>query len=367
MSRFILPFLLAAVAAPLASGDDRPGRPSQVRAIWVTRFEWSSAAEIRALLANCSTLGFNTVLFQVRGQADAYYKSSIEPWAERLGGRDPGFDPLDVACRESKRLGLSLHAWVNAMPVWRGKTAPADRNHLYYRKPEWIVVDRQGRRQALNDHYTCLNPCLPDVREYLASVMEDIVARYPVDGLHLDYIRFIEGDWSYDKKSVADFYAGRRVWPSKDPAGWDAYRRDAVTETVRAIREKAKAARPDLVFSAAVYPTAAARARVLQDAEGWTRRGLIDWIFPMTYDDDDADYRAAVEEGFSAFRVPCFPGVGAYKHGSAEQTIRQMRMCRGGFAVFSYSSLFVSPDETRRESDRLCRARREALRRELAP
>lgn len=365
MPRFILPLLFAALAAPLATADD--GRPSPVRAIWVTRFEWSTAAEIRTLLANCAGLGFNTVLFQVRGQADAYYASSIEPWAERLGGRDPGFDPLEIACREAGRLGLSLHAWVNVMPLWRGKAAPADRSHLYHQRPDWIVVDRQGRRQALNDHYTCLNPALPEVRAHLASVMRDLAARYPIDGLHLDYIRYIEGDWSYDKKSVAEFYAKQGVWPSKAPAAWDAFRREAVTETLRAIRSAAKAARPGLTLSAAVYPTAAARARVLQDAEGWTRQGLIDWVFPMTYDDDDGEYREAIEEGFGLFRVPCFPGVGAYKHGTAEQTLRQIRMCRrGGFAVFSYSSLYVSPDETRRENERLCRARREAVRRLLA-
>jgi uncharacterized lipoprotein YddW (UPF0748 family) len=364
MPRFLLLFLLAAPLAAAAEDE----RPSQVRAIWVTRFEWSSAAEIRALLGNCAALGFNTVLFQVRGQADAYYRSSIEPWAERLGGSDPGFDPLDVACRESKRLGLSLHAWVNVMPLWRGKTPPRERNHLYYKRPDWIVVDRQGRRQALNDHYTCLNPALPEVRAHLAAVMEDIVSRYPVDGLHLDYIRFIEGDWSYDKKSVAEFYAREGKWPSKAPAAWDAFRRDAVTETVRAIRSAVKAARPGILLTAAVYPTASARARVLQDAEGWTRRGLIDWVFPMTYDDDDGEYREAVEEGFRLFRgAPCFPGVGAYKHDGGEQTLRQIRMCRGGgFALFSYSSLYVSPDATRREDERLCRSRREALRRAVA-
>jgi hypothetical protein len=58
--------------------------------------------------------------------------------------------------------------------------------------------------------------------------------------------------------------------------------------------------------------------------------------------------------------------VGAYKHKTAEQTVRQMALCRSGFALFSYSSLYVSPDETRRENDRLCRARREAVRKYLA-
>jgi uncharacterized lipoprotein YddW (UPF0748 family) len=131
---------------------------------------------------------------------------------------------------------------------------------------------------------------------------------------------------------------------------------------------------------------------VLQDAEGWVGKGLIDWVFPMTYDDSDAEYRDVIDEGYALFRPSvaaagrgrallsragspvetsapktiCFPGVGAYKHKTAEQTVRQMAMCRAGFAVFSYSSLYVSPDETRKENEKLCRARREAIRKYLA-
>jgi uncharacterized lipoprotein YddW (UPF0748 family) len=101
----LLPFLAAGLLVPAAAfGSPAPAPATdEVRAIWVTRFEYQSEADVRTILANCAALGFNTILFQVRGQADAYYRSSIEPWAERLGGRDPGFDPLDVACRESKR------------------------------------------------------------------------------------------------------------------------------------------------------------------------------------------------------------------------------------------------------------------------
>ena len=387
-----LPLLAALLALPAtAMGAPAPApapAAAEVRAIWVTRFEYQTEADVKTILANCAALGFNTILFQVRGQADAYYRSSIEPWAERLGGRDPGFDPLEVACRESKRLGLSLHAWVNTMPAWRGRTPPADRNHVCYRHPNWIVVGKDGRRQTWNEHYVCLNPCLPEVREYIVSVLRDLAERYPIDGLHLDYVRFIEGEWSYDDRTLALFGSS----PDERPEAWDAFRKGAVTELVQATRRMLKEMRPNAVFSAAVFPSAKSRARVLQDAEGWVRRGLIDWVFPMTYEDSDAEFQDVIDEGYSLFRpgaslpakgrtlasaagrpvetsasrTVCFPGVGAYKHRTAEQTIRQLSMCRGGFALFSYSSLYVSPDETRRENERLCRARRDAVRTFLA-
>ena len=392
MKNLVLAALLAAVACAEAQAGS-PAKSDDVRAIWVTRFEWQSEAEIRTILRNCADLGFNTVLFQVRGQADAYYASKIEPWSERLGGKNPGFDPLDVACQEAHRLGLSLHAWVNAMPAWRGKMPPADRSHVCYRHPDWIVVGRDGRRQTFNDHYLCLNPCLPAVRDYVTSVMRDLVARYPVDGLHLDYIRFIEGDWSYDEKTLSLFGFISGGSPDEKPEAWTAFRRGAVTELVRSIRETVKATRPEAVLSAAVFPTAESRRKVLQDAEGWAQAGLVDFVFPMTYSDNDASFRNEIEEGYALFRrggvftssgspvrtkngravdtassarVACIPGVGAFKHKSGDQTVRQMEMCRGGFALFSYSSLYVSPDETRKESEKLCRARRDAVKRFLA-
>ena len=376
----LLPLLAAGLILP-AAAFAAPAKPSdEIRAIWVTRFEYQTEADVKTIFANCASLGFNTILFQVRGQADAYYRSSIEPWAERLGGRDPGFDPLETACREAKRLGLALHAWVNVMPAWRGKVPPADRSHVCYQHPNWIVTGRDGRRQAFNDHYVCLNPCLPEVREYIVSVLRDLAERYPIDGLHLDYVRFIEGDWSYDAKTLALFGES----PDARPEAWAAFRRAAVTELVSMTRRMLKDMRPNATLSAAVFPSAKSRERVLQDAEGWLRRGLVDAVFPMTYEDSDADFRDVIDEGYallrgavpaagrgraveaSAPRAVCLPGVGAYKHKTADQTLRQLAMCRGGFAVFSYSSLYVSPDETRKESEKLCRARRDAIRKFLS-
>ena len=336
---------------------------AETKAIWVTRFEWKTEAEIRTILRNCAAVGFNTVLFQVRGEADAYYRSEIEPWAQRLGGSDPGFDPLDVACKEARRLGLQLHAWINVMPGWRGKTPPADRTHITVKRPDWIVVDAKGRRQAWNDHYVCLNPMLPEVRAYVVSVVRDLASRYPVDGVHLDYVRLIEGDWSYDAKTLALFKAKTGSTPAKSPERWSAFRRDAVTDLVRSIRAALREERPRAELSAAVFPTASSRAQRFQDAEGWARQGLVDAVYPMIYEDAAGDFRELVDDAESRFRgVSVLPGVGAYRHDTPEQTIAQMRACSGGFAVFSYSSLWPSPDLTRREDAGLCRERREALR-----
>jgi len=67
---------------------------SGVRAVWVTRWDYETREDVSRIMEDCADAGFDTVLFQVRGNGTAFYDSAIEPWAEELGGKHPGFDPL---------------------------------------------------------------------------------------------------------------------------------------------------------------------------------------------------------------------------------------------------------------------------------
>ena len=192
---------------------------------------------------------------------------------------------------------------------------------------------------------------------YIARVARDIASRYEIDGLHLDYVRFLEGDWSYDRETLRLF--GRN--PSRYPRSWAAFKRSSVTQVIESIRRALHGVRPGAILSAAVYPSSESRRKVHQDVAGWVKRGLVEWVFPMSYTDNDQFFRIRARENRAELGVTCFPGIGAYKHASAAQTVRQMAMCRDGFALFSYSSLFVSPDARRREDARLCTARRRAV------
>jgi uncharacterized lipoprotein YddW (UPF0748 family) len=61
---------------------------------------------------------FNAVIFQVRPQTDALYKSNIEPWSYYLTGEvgkapDPYYDPLEFWIEAAHDRGLELHVWLN--------------------------------------------------------------------------------------------------------------------------------------------------------------------------------------------------------------------------------------------------------------
>ena len=325
------------------------------QAVWVTRWDYRNEAQVRDIVRNCAEAGFDTVLFQVRGNGTVLYASAIEPWAEEFGHKHPGFDPLFVACDEAKRQGIQIQAWVNIVPGWRGDKPPATEQHVFHTRPEWFVVDQFGKRQALEKNgYIHLNPCLPAVRRHVASLCAEIAGRYAVDGIHLDYIRFDDPssdnrDYPYDEPTLELYRQATGRTPDQDREAWRQWRMEQISATVREIDEAVARAKRSCLVTAAVYPTPEKARTVHQDWPTWLSKGWVDAVFPMTYDVNDARFADRIEAQRKAADGPVIVGIGAYKHsetGAPDQTLRQMRRVleagHQGFALFAYSSFFDS-------------------------
>ena len=107
-----------------------PRNIEEFRAAWVAtvaNINWPSKPglstseqqrEALELLDFLEEHNFNAVIFQVRPQADALYKSDIEPWSYYLTGEqgkapDPYYDPLQFWVNAAHELGLEIHVWLN--------------------------------------------------------------------------------------------------------------------------------------------------------------------------------------------------------------------------------------------------------------
>ncbi|HQE29339.1 MAG TPA: family 10 glycosylhydrolase [Phycisphaerae bacterium] len=321
------------------------------KAVWVARAAYRSPDEIIRIMDRACQAGFNTVLFQVRGEGTVYYASKIEPWAVEYGSSGPGFDPLAVACREAHRRGMALHAWVNVMPGWRGSSPPRDPRQLYNAHPDWFWYDQKGRRQPLGRFYLSVNPCLPEVRKYLVDLMREIVTKYPVDGLHLDYIRFPldevpKGvDYPHDKRTLWIYKRDTGKRPQDSAASWNAWRTAQVTQLVGDIRAMQKQERPDILLTAACGgDLTECRTRYFQDGAAWLRGGLVDAVFTMNYATKTSTFRSRHDAWLRATKSGMvIPGIGEYLHKSDALTIEQVKLARQwgrGLAIFSYGSLF---------------------------
>ena len=126
--------------------------------------------------------GVNTIIFQVRAECDALYKSNIEPWSRFLTGQQgrapqPYWDPLQWMIAQCHARGMELHAWINPYRARTKSTTVLASNHIKNRKPQNCFE---------YDGLTILNPGIPENRNYICEVARDIVTRYDVDGIHMD-------------------------------------------------------------------------------------------------------------------------------------------------------------------------------------
>ena len=276
----------------------------EARGIWVTRWEWAKPElqgdslalqqRIIEIFDIVRKAKFNFVLFQVRGSADAFYRSNFEPWSAGLTGelgKDPGWDPLQFAIHQAHERGLELHAWVNTFPAWRGKQPPPHTTpeHVYNAHPEWIICDESGKPMPLSGHYVYLSPGIPQVRKYVHDVCLDIVKNYDIDGIHFDYIRYPERSptlgYSHDSISVELFssYEG-----NPKQLEWDDWQRENVNQFVRQFYDDAVRLKPWIKISAAVigkydFSKWNGYHVVYQDALQWIKEGKIDFVCPMIY------------------------------------------------------------------------------------
>jgi uncharacterized lipoprotein YddW (UPF0748 family) len=299
ISMAVLVVVTAGACAPTVIAPP-PLAELETRALWITRFDWSTEAELEALVDRAAAAGFNTVYLQVRNTADAYYASDLEPWAARLTGRlggDPGWDPLATVVERGRSRGVAVHAWINVFPAWTTPEPPPEGTprHVVLTHPEWLMADTAGRPLP-DPSARWLSPAHPGARAHVAAVAADIARRYAVAGVHLDFIRYPDRNPA-DTLSLASWRAAREADPQLT---LDAHRRGLVTATVLAVRDSVLAARAGVELSAAVWgihraPDGWGNVSTgyddrLQDARRWAEFGLVDALVPMVYWPMQASY-----------------------------------------------------------------------------
>lgn len=287
----------------------------EFRAVWVTRFAWNTKSQVQGIVNRAADAGFNVVFFQIRGNGDAYYRSKLVPWAQKLTGtlgKDPGWDPLQTAIDAAHARGIQLHAYWNVFAGWpvpagcktngtctctptQGQAdsctlPPASPsgmpNHLLHDHPEYLAVTSTGK--SVDQEYYWLSAGNPDVRAHILAAADELLSTYDVDGLHLDRIRYPGSGYSYDAASDAAWEAIPQAQrPTR--ANWQ---RQMVSETVGGIYSLLKQKRPNAVLSASVWgiykslpgcTTSQGYSDYYQDSIGWMKNGQIDALAPMIY------------------------------------------------------------------------------------
>lgn len=270
----------------------------EFRGVWIhtlnNEYKGMNETRFREYLTNQLDLfrqaGINAVLFQVRPEADALYKSSYEPWSRFLTGtqgKDPGYDPMAIVIEECHRRNMEFHAWINPYRAQLNLSTQLGAEHPYNTHPEWFFK---------YDNKLFFNPGLPECRKYINDIVTDIVTRYDVDGIHMDdyfYPYPVSGQEIPDQAAFAEHGA---------PSGFDIgdWRRYNVNLLIQELQETIHKEKPYVKFG--ISPFGIYRNRksnpegfgsetnglqnydqLYADVLLWLRYGWVDYIIPQLY------------------------------------------------------------------------------------
>lgn len=266
----------------------------EFRGAWIQcvngQFLGKSTSEIQSMLLyqldELQKDGVNCIIFQVRPECDALYQSRLEPWSRFLTGQQgkapsPYWDPLAWMVEQCHQRGMELHAWVNPYRAKTKGTTALSVNHIAVKQP-YRVFSYDGQM--------ILNPGQPENREYICSVVSDIVRRYDVDGLHID-------DYFYPYPSPGCIIPDDREYRQygngiSDRGDWRRYNVDLF---IQQLHDSIVSVKPWVKFG--VSPFGIYR-NISSSPNGSNTKGL------QNYDDLYADVLLWVNNGWVDYCVP---------------------------------------------------------------
>jgi len=370
---------------------DRKFAQPEIRAIWLDRgtiVRAKSEQDLAKVFDQLAAMGFNTVFFETVNASYPIYPSRVAPEQNPLVR---GWDPLAAAVKLAHERGMELHAW-----VWLFAAANQRHNALLNQPanypgpvlaahPDWAIVNRQGRLFDQNTKKAFLDPANPEVRRYLMALLEEIVTRYAVDGIQLDYIRYpfqdpsVDQTYGYSQVARQQFQELTGVDPIKVYPRqrdlwqkWIDFRIRQIDSFVVSLSQRLRSAkrptdaprigsassaaasgltqRPSLILSAAVFalPRSERLQRLQQNWEDWAIRGDIDLMVPMTYALDTNGLQKLAEpllRQSTLSSVLILPGIRLLNLPDIV-AIDQMQLLRdspaGGYALFAVENLDVN-------------------------
>ena len=199
-----------------ANSDYIPLNYDKMKAMWISQFDFSnvygtgstqrSESDFRIYVEraydNLVSLGFNTVIVQMRPNGDSFYPSAYYPWSYYVMGaygRVGKYDPIEIMIEEAHERNLSFQAWINPM---RGmSSANLSKVNAVYPTAQWKKDSSKSRYLYTYNSLDYFNIAYEEVRQLIIDGVAEIVRNYDVDGVHMDdYFYFGEAADFDDKE-----------------------------------------------------------------------------------------------------------------------------------------------------------------------
>lgn len=286
------------------------------------------------VIARCRRMGVTDIYFLTKGLSGTVScRSAIAPM-------DCERDLLGELLQAAHACGIRVHAWFTSASDESYKQLHPESGRYHYTK---------GRDRGL------ISLTDEEYLRYMADFTRELCRSYPIDGLHLDYIRYNHLIYGWSDEDLARYAAEGadighlkkmmdRAFPGEEgpECFFEAYRngdesvhalartrRKDVVRFATALTEIARAEKPDLILSAALMPEGAyddiAFADVHYGQNYEDAAKLYDYVLPMAYSqayEKGGAWVRSVAEGTAKRGLRTVMGLHAYEGGTGD-TLRE--------------------------------------------
>lgn len=353
-----------------------------IRGLWHRPVE-KSPAEVEQTLDRLARTGINTIFLETFFHGYTIFPSQTYRQYGLTEIQNPkfaGWDPLAVWLAACHKRGLKLHIWYQSFYV--GTDSFQGPGPILKQYPQWANLQYASVGQSglvpstLEKGAYFADQANPEAQAFLLKLVEEISARYPIDGFQLDYmdyplslspdrVSFLASTWGYTPIARQLFQAQTGVDPmTLTPdnktlwAQWSAFKESQVNQFVQRASEIVRRHRPGVPVSATAFAKLLeSKVKKHEDWRLWAEQGWIDFLAPMllTSSVKVVGQDTAFVKGYLNAKIPVVAGLFSPFNGSGPdilmEQIRQAKLSgAAGFSIFDNAHLTTSHVEALRQA-----------------
>ena len=340
--------------------------PKEIRAVYISYLEYFNhfyggsktinQAKIDKMIDNIVSSKFNTILLHVSPFSDSIYASKLFPYSYTLTGKedkDPGFDYLDYFIKKSHAKKIKLYAWINPYRI----SFDNNTKNISEKNPAYQLLNTTNVKISQNGIY--YNPASEIVKSLILRQVEEIINKYPVDGIHFDDYFYMQKD--IDKLEYENYQKNGGEMSLKEFRLF--HTNDLIKRVYKTIKDKNK----DIIFS--IAPDGNINNNYTYhyaDVKTWLKSNeYIDMIMPQIYygfENEYAPFTKSLDNWIKLVtnkEILIVPVLAIYKSGiedleagsgkkewisNSDIVIRQVKLIRllelDGYSLFRYDFMY---------------------------
>ena len=208
------------------------------RAIFDEGLNWMNPQTARTLCQRIKRAGFNVFMPCIWHGRGTVWPSQLAPW-DSNNVQVKGYDPLENLLDIARDHDIEIHPWI----------AVGLRQRNFF--PEFTD-------SPTSESFDWHNPAF---RDFAVSLIMEVINRYPIHGINLDFVRFASPKPGHDSEQEA-----------------------VVADVIRRVSQQRNQVKPELIISVCAAPWHQRIGQFGQNSPKWADEGIIDVIYSMQYE-----------------------------------------------------------------------------------